>query len=419
MGASTAGVVRRGRGLKSPLHAIIEGAMAMPMLLSEFAWDEFYRLSSADEVLTPALVIYPDAISSNIERTLELLSGDVDRWRVHVKTAKLDYTLQLLLDRGVRHFKCATTLELLTACARGARDVLFAYPAIGASARRVQEIALQFPHVSISVLAENETQVRQWRPGHVGIFIDINPGMNRTGIEQGRADEILALVKAIRDYGLQFRGLHYYDGHHGALAGAERMRAAHQGYDRLLQLVTEVERKSTHVQELITAGTPTLPSSLAYAGFQTERFVHRVSPGTVIYCDATSLAQLPQAYGYRPAALVLTRVVSHPSAGTVTCDAGHKAVSADAGVPTCVVMGHTKLTPLSPSEEHLPMSVGEAAASPQIGSELYLLPRHVCPTVNNFDFALRVQNGKVLSLEKVSARGHEAPLTQATVRGSS
>ena len=106
----------------------------------------------------------------------------------------------------------------------------------------------------------------------------------------------------------------------------------------------------------------------------------------------------------------MTRVVSRPHEGVVTCDAGHKAVSADAGVPTCVVVGHPDLIPLSPSEEHLPMALNGGTTGPQVGEALYLLPRHVCPTVNNFDYALLVRDGQIKSVEKVSARGREAPL---------
>ena len=69
-----------------------------------------------------------------------------------------------------------------------------------------------------------------------------------------------------------------------------------------------------------------------------------------------------------------------------------------------------ELTPLSPSEEHLPMEVAGEGARPQIGDPLYLLPRHVCPTVNNFDCALLVRDGRIESVEQVSARGREAPL---------
>jgi D-serine deaminase-like pyridoxal phosphate-dependent protein len=385
-------------------------------MLSEFPWDGRYRVSGMEDVLTPALVVYPEFIASNIARTLHLLGGDANRWRVHIKTAKLGYTLRMLVERGVRNFKCATTLELLVACHSGAADVLFAYPAVGANARRVQEIASQFPDVRISVLAENEEQVEQWRGSTVGVFLDINPGMNRTGIEQGRGDKVVQLMRAVGDAKLEFRGLHYYDGQYGGLEEPERTTAAHAGYDCLLGIVREIEGRGANVPEVITAGTPTLPSSLVYEGFRGRRFVHRVSPGTVVYNDATCLMQLPVDYGLRPAVLVLTRVVSRPRAGVVTCDAGHKAVSADAGVPTCTVVGHPELTPLSPSEEHLPMAGAEGAEGPQVGETLYLLPRHVCPTVNNFDCALLVRDGQIESVEKVSARGREAPLPRTSGR---
>jgi D-serine deaminase-like pyridoxal phosphate-dependent protein len=390
------------------------GIMAAPkIMLNEFPWDERLRMATTEDVLTPALLLYPEAVASNISETLRLLGGNGDRWRVHVKTAKLGYTLRMFVARGVRHFKCATTLELLESCRSGAADILYAHPAVGANARRVAEIALEFPNVRVSVLAENEEQIAQWRGSRLGVFLDINPGMNRTGIEQNHIAEVVRLAGAISRAHLEFRGLHYYDGQYGGLEERERWAAAQAGYGRLLEIVQELERSGSLVPEVITAGTPTLPSSLAYAGFRGGRFIHRVSPGTVVYNDASSLAQLPRELGYGPAVLVLTRVVSRPRPGIVTCDAGHKAVSADAGVPTCLVVGHPELAPLSPSEEHLPMAVAEGKAEPHVGDVLYLMPRHVCPTVNNFDAALLVGQGRSESVEKVSARGREAPLLQA------
>lgn len=383
---------------------------AQKAMLAEFPWTEDYRVSGLDEVLTPALALYPEVIASNLERTVALLDDDAGRWRVHIKTAKLGYTLRMMVERGIRNFKCATTLELLTACESGADDVLFAYPAMGANARRVRELAEQFRGVRLSVLAENEEQIRQWRGSRLGVFLDVNPGMNRTGVEQNSVADIVRLAEAVRAAGLEFRGLHYYDGHLGGVALDERTRVAHRGYDQLLEIVNALEGAGVEVREVITAGTPTFPCSLAYAGFRGRRFAHRISPGTIVYGDASSLAQLPAEYGYRPAALVVARVVSRPRAGTVTCDGGHKTVSADAGVPTCVVLGHPELTPLAPSEEHLPFAVAEGARGPQPGDILYLLPRHVCPTVNNFDCALLVRGGHVEAVEKVSARGREAPL---------
>lgn len=389
-------------------------------MLRECNWNQRYRVSGIDDVLTPALALYPDLIAANIQRTLDLLKGEANRWRAHIKTAKVALTLQMLVERGVHNFKCATTLELLVACQNGATDVLLAYPVMGANARRAQGIAREFPGVRISVLAENADQVRQWHASRAGIFIDINPGMNRTGIEQSQTERVVDLARAISDAGIEFRGLHYYDGQFGGLpdgeGASERTHAAHRGYNRLLEIVNDLNRAGIQVPEVITSGTPTFPSSLTYDGFRRGNFLHRVSPGTVVYCDATCLQQLPSKYGYQPAALVLTRVVSQPHPGIVTCDAGHKTVSADAGVPTCVVIGHPELTPLSPSEEHLPLALASGAIAPQVGEVLYLLPRHICPTVNNFDCALSVRNNNIESMETVSARGREVPLLQSSHR---
>ncbi len=95
--------------------------------------------------------------------------------------------------------------------------------------------------------------------------------------------------------------------------------------------------------------------------------MHRVSPGTVVYGDATSREQLPAEYGYQPAVVVLARVVSHPALNIFTCDAGHKSVSADCGVPNCIVLGREDLLPRGPSEEHLPIEVPAGAAKPPSG----------------------------------------------------
>jgi D-serine deaminase-like pyridoxal phosphate-dependent protein len=379
-------------------------------MLTEFPWDSRYQVSGASDVLTPALLLYPEILAVNIDRTVELLGGNSNRWRPHIKTAKLGYTLRMLVARGIRNFKCATTLELLVACQCGAADVLLAYPSVGANALRVREIAEQFPQTRISVLAENEHQIHQWRGSNVGIFLDINPGMNRTGIDQNDANRLVKLVREIAANVLDFRGLHYYDGQYGGTAEPQRTEQAHAGYHRLLNLVSDLERSGVRVPELITAGTPTFPCSLSFEGFRSAQFTHRISSGTIVYCDATTFAQLPDLKGYRPAVLVLARVVSHPRQNIVTCDAGHKAVSADAGVPTCLIVGHPELTPLSPSEEHLPLAVQEGGAAPKIGDPLFLLPRHICPTVNNFDQALLIRDGAIDSVEQVSARGHESPL---------
>jgi len=375
-----------------------------------FADDAVFRIAESTGILTPALLIDRDRVQHNIAATLRLLGDNANRWRPHVKTAKLGYVMRMLVDAGVRQFKCATSLELNVACHAGAEDILVAYPLVGANAARVQQIAEQHRSTAISVLVENELQVVQWCGTSVSVFIDVNPGMNRTGMSQDHADAILRLTQLIVSSGIRFRGLHYYDGHLSKYSFAERCAHAYRGYDRLMLVVNTLVRAGIDVPEVITTGTPAFPCSLSFPPFLNSPFVHRVSPGTVVYCDMTSLAQLPPEYGYLPAAVIMTRVVSHPASGMITCDAGHKTVSADAGVPTCVALGKLALQPLAPSEEHLPMRVPDNSAVPAIGSVLFLLPRHICPSVNNFDHAVIISDGKLVAVESVSSRGRERPV---------
>lgn len=372
--------------------------------------EETFRFDESARLLTPALVIDRDRVQNNIAATLRLLGGDANRWRPHIKTAKLAYVMRMFLDAGVPQFKCATTLELKVACEIGARDILVAYPMVGANAKRVREIAAQHSDVKVSVLVESEQQAVQWLNSSVDLFIDVNPGMNRTGIPEGRNAEIMTLAKIITSSSSRLRGLHYYDGHLSKQAIAERCVEAHRGYQKLLGLVEDLSAAKIEVGEVITSGTPTFPCGISFSPFVGGPFIHRVSPGTVVYTDATSQKQLPEEYGYQTAAVVATRVVSQPAANIFTCDAGHKTVSADAGTPTCEVLGHPECTPLTPSEEHLPIRVEDGSVVPAIGELLYLVPRHICPTVNNFDHAVIVSQGKLVATELVSARGREFPI---------
>lgn len=368
---------------------------------------DLYRIEDAERLLTPALLIYPELVDSNITATIKMAGDDPNRWRPHLKTAKIPAIVELLIANGVTQFKCSTTLELLMACQAGASDVLLAFPVMGANAARVMEIAARYPQTAVSVLVENWEQGVFWHeslsPG--GVFIDVNSGMNRTGIDPGRTNEIRQLAL---DLGALFRGLHFYDGHISGVAAAEREARALEGYDRLLELVHLLNAEGVAVPEVITSGTPAAPFAMSYSGFRDADFVHRISPGTVIYNDTSSLEQLP-GWGYQLSAMVVSTVVSHPKPGIITCDAGHKSVSADAGVPTCAVLGHPDWKPAKPSEEHLPIEVPENDA-PRLGDKLYLVPRHVCPTVNNFDEAVFVVRGRVQTAAPVSARGHESPM---------
>ena len=204
------------------------------------------------------------------------------------------------------------------------------------------------------------------------VYLDINPGMNRTGCPLDRA---LATASAIRaEVGERFSGLHMYDGHAGGLlkehrGDRRRLDAAlFPLYDQLLEIDAALGATCT----LITAGTPALLSSIAHAGLAaTGR--HRVSAGTIVLGDLRSFDECP--VGLEPAAVVVSRCVSNPTEGVYTLDAGVKALAADAGDPLCQIIGKTDYALRKASEEHLPVECDSIAK----GDVLYLVPKHICP----------------------------------------
>jgi D-serine deaminase-like pyridoxal phosphate-dependent protein len=367
-----------------------------------------YALSDSDDILTPALAIVPSLVSANCD-AVERVIGGPERWRPHVKTVKLAWTIELLLGRGVTRFKCATTAELALLCAGGCPDVLMAYPVVGATARRVAQIAREAAGTTrVSVLVDDADACAPLAGSAVEVFLDLDVGMGRTGIAVDDLARIRLVAGEVSARGLRLRGLHAYDGHLGALPAAARGQAVRA----MLGRVAEVERALADlgaIEEIVTGGSLTFgPAAAAPLGA-----THTLSPGTVVYSDLQTAEGLGDDPLLRPAAVVLSRVVSRPAPGILVCDAGHKSVSADAGVPTCAVAGMPGLRALAPSEEHQPFAIAEGTDAPATGSLVALVPSHVCPTVNLFDHALLIEGGELIGVRPVSARGHEHPLTLA------
>ncbi len=358
-------------------------------------------------LLTPALLVSASAVDHNVGTTLALLGNDPGRWRPHVKTAKLAWTMGRLLEHGIRSFKCATTLELATLARVGAPDVLLAMPLSEASSARAAGVAAAHPAMSVSGLAESEEALRGW-PESLGLMIDVNVGMDRTGIDAGDVEGVAAIARAALERGVALTGLHAYDGHLAMLPSEERTAAVEVAIERVAELAGLLRGAGIPIEAVVTSGSLTFADAARSDRLVRRGLRHQLSPGTVVYSDTTTAEHVGD-IPYRTAAHVLTRVVSAPAPGLVTCDAGHKAVSADAGVPTCVVVGHPRLVPQKPSEEHLPIA-GDPSLLPPVGALLELAPRHVCPTVNLYDSAILVGADGTASLVTVDARGHEANL---------
>lgn len=365
--------------------------------------DATYRIRDVDTLSTPALVFYDAKIRRNIARMGEILGGFA-RLRPHIKTHKCREILDMQIKSGVSRVKCATPKEVHFAAQAGVRDILLAYPIAGPLARHVAAIQRDYPEVVLQVLVDHPTQVEPIAAAciaagvEVGVLVDVNSGMNRTGITAGA--EAIALVEQIRTArGLRFEGLHSY----GSPPAPGRPGDRAPVYRRALQTVIDtrlaLERSGVRVPRVVAGNSMDFAIAAAMAG------IDEVSPGTWILWDKGYDDLLPDHFVF--AALVVGRVISRPTPTLFAVDAGYKSVSADPAIPHAQVLSVPGSEVIGRWEEHLLVRMPEASKEPAVGTPAYIVPVHVCSTVNLWDEAVVVDaTGEITGRWRIAARGH-------------
>jgi D-serine deaminase-like pyridoxal phosphate-dependent protein len=363
-----------------------------------------YPLSDVSTVFSPALVLYPELIRQNIARVVEMAGGPA-RLRPHVKTHKTREIARMLLDAGVTKHKCATVAEAEMLATAGAPDVLIAYPLVGPNLGRLAALIRKYPGTQFSVLIDDPDATRALSGAMaaagltVGVVLDLDVGMHRTGIPVG--DGALTLyTTAAKLPGLRPEGFQLYDGHNNQEARADREAGVRGLLAPVLELRAEVERCGVPVPRLVCGGTPSFP---VYAGIRDVPGVE-CSPGTFVLHDAGYGSKYADLGGITPAAVLVTRVISRPTGGRVTLDLGNKSVAADPLLEKRVkLLDFPEYKVVGQSEEHL---VVETAAADRFkpGDVVYALPGHVCPTVALHKEVLTAEGGKVTGRWTVAAR---------------
>jgi D-serine deaminase-like pyridoxal phosphate-dependent protein len=306
-------------------HALFK-SLDIPLTKSRFKNLNVEKFKLPDDVLercmTPALILYKDSLVRNVRKILKHCDNDPKRWRPHLKTTKSGVLYKMLIQEGgITQFKVATTreAELIATSIRdtGAEggDVLVAYPLQGPNMKRLEAIANEFSETKFSVLVESECGARSV-PSSLDCFVDINVGQNRTGMSLEKAEKgaVVDVVDTILKTGRRFRGLHLYDGHSQNFHDGEdrnaQVRSVGEAGTRLMNLLSQAGH---NVEEIITAGTPSLLSALKFINSLDGNDDHdhdvrrAVSPGTVVLHDLTSEVSNEE-LDLEPACAVLSRV---------------------------------------------------------------------------------------------------------------
>lgn len=360
-----------------------------------------FSLQDPSAVITPSLLYHLGAMEENLRTTIAI-AGDVKRLWPHVKSHKTRELIERSIQHGITRFKCATIAEAETAARAGAGHVLLAYPLVGPNIARFLQLSRAFPQTTFWATGDSEPMLRQLADAATDagivlpVLLDVNTGLDRTGVSLQDAHELYRSVSSMK--GLHLRGLHCYDGQNHQSSVEQRSHAVEEINAAVLRLKQGIRADGLCCDTVILGGTPSFPMHAR----MTEDFL---SPGTTFLFDSGYGTAFPD-LDLCVAAAVLTRVVSHPKQGLFTLDLGYKGIASDPPDSRGILLGVPHASSCFQNEEHwvFKMDEGHEDARPPLGSVLYVIPAHICPTSALYKSALIVQDGSIVDEWNIVAR---------------
>lgn len=355
--------------------------------MSDTLW---YKVKEEGQLDSPSLLVFPDRVRSNIHQMLRL-AGKPERLMPHLKTNKCAEVIKLYMEAGIDQFKVSTLAEAHLAASCGASSVLLAHQLVGPKPKRYLELMRQFPKTNFQVLVDDESVARDFNQlaalfdQTLSIWIDVDSGMKRSGIEPG--EKLIGLANLIQQLShCQIKGLHVYDGHQRQIDFNDRKHAIVQEFKPVLESYHQLQ--IGHPGLLLVAGGT--PSFTVHAGFS-DRIC---SPGTCVFWDWGYHSILPE-QPFDFAVVLVSRVISKPAPDRVTLDMGHKAVAAENPIDKRIHWLNTEGVLIGQSEEHGIVSIANDTEV-EIGDLWYGIPFHICPTINLYQELAVVENGVMI-----------------------
>ena len=376
---------------------------------------------SVNAIDTPALVVDLDMMERNLRTMKAFAAQHQVMLRPHAKMHKSAELAKLQMAAGAVGVCVQKTSEAEALVAGGVYNIFISNEVIAPTklARVAALTRLLAPlggKLAICVdslegikrlaASMNEGRLASGIASSIDVFIEVNVGQNRCGVEPGSPAVPLALE--IRKHpALNFAGLQAYHGK------AQHMRSAsdrQSAIDSAIKAVSHtrelIEDAGIKVRLVTGAGTGSAPLEAA------SKLYGELQAGSYLFMDADYAAN-EQATGqpnFKHALFVKTQVIS-VHAHHAVCDAGHKSHAIDSGLPTVhAFSSRSALDYSNGGDEHgiLKPAAGSTRL-PSLGSMLWLIPGHCDPTVNLYNEMIGVRGGLlkgvVERIIKVDGRG--------------
>jgi D-serine deaminase-like pyridoxal phosphate-dependent protein len=351
---------------------------------------------------TPALVVDLDRVTANI-RSMAGRAGERGLvLRPHAKTHKSPAIATMQVQAGAVGITVATIGEAEVFTSAGITDLFIAYPLWLDRERAIRLNTLaERATVRFGIdSAEAGAAAARALGGAVEsleVLVEIDSGQHRTGVSPRRAGELAAALERI---GLRVAGAFTFPGH--SYAPGSRTSAAHDEQTAMQQAAASMTAAGIPPRLLSGGSTPT-------AVFSDSAVLDEIRPGVYVFNDSQQW-ELGSCGTADIAAWVSATVVSRTGRRVVT-DAGSKAMGADRAE---WATGYGRLLDdpaarvVALSEHHATIEFADAAAAPEPGSAVRIVPNHICTTVNLADEYIVVSGTdghRVVDRWPVAARG--------------
>lgn len=353
---------------------------------------------------TPALVVDGAVLRANIERLAAYARGHRLRVRPHTKTHKSVFVASLQVGAGASGLTAAKAGEaeiMATVC----EDILVAYPPV--DPERCARIAALATHRTVRVALDSITAAQRMAQAaaaaqsRVGVLVDVDVGMGRTGVQT--PEEALRLAEVIdRDPSLHLDGIMYYPGH--VWSPPEEQHEALQKVATKLEEVIRFWTKGGLKADIVSGGsTPT-----AYQSHLVPQTTE-IRPGTYVFNDMNTVHG-----GFCTiedcAARMICTVVSTAIPGQFVIDGGTKTFTSDRCIPRPesghgYIIEYPEARIFALSEEHGQVDARACSRVPKVGERVTVIPNHICPCVNLQDSFWIAEPGNPLRRITVDARG--------------
>jgi len=347
---------------------------------------------------TPYLRVDLARLRRNVRRAADRATRARVALRPHVKTHKSIEIARLQLSSGAVGITVATIAEAELFARLGCTDVFIAFPlwVDDRAARRLRDLAgAAAVAIGVDSVAGAANAGRLLGGSGVEVLVEVDSGQHRSGARPADAG---AVALAAQRSGVPVRGVFTFPGHSyapDALVSSARDESA-----ALAEARDAVTALGIEVRVVSGGSTPSLAA--ADTDVLTE-----VRPGVYVFGDA----QQWELGAMRREDIALTcraTVVSH-AGGRLVLDSGSKVLGADrAAYATGYgrLLDHPDARIVQLSEHHAVVDL-VGTALPVLGSQLDVVPNHVCAAVNLAD-ELWVQEARSMRAWQVSARGLNA-----------